>query len=125
MTLSRVTQAVEVTNVDAAIDAVRAQGFRASTSRRMVLEAMFAEGAPVSAERIASGLAGRLPPLDRGSVYRNLETLEHLGLVRHFHAGHGPGLYTLAGRDGREYLVCDECGRVRALGAHALDPLRA
>jgi Fur family ferric uptake transcriptional regulator len=125
MTTCRTTHAVAVDDVDAAVAAVRKHGLRASTSRRMVLEAMFAQDAPVSAERIATGLDGRLPPLDLGSVYRNLETLETLGVVRHFHAGHGPGLYTLAGRDRREYLVCDKCASVLAFEPHALDPVRS
>ena len=29
-------------------------------------------------------------------MYRNLDTLEELGLVRHVHLGHGPGRYALA-----------------------------
>lgn len=108
-----------------AIAAVRSNGLRVSTSRRMVLEALFAAGEPVCAERIASGLDGRLPPLDVASVYRNLETLEELGVVAHFHAGHGPGLYTLAGPEAREYLACESCGTVLAVDARALDNVRA
>ena len=54
-------------------------------------------GAPVRAEEIAAGIGGRLPRSDLASVYRNLETLENHGLVRHLHLGHGPGLYALAG----------------------------
>jgi Fur family transcriptional regulator, ferric uptake regulator len=37
--------------------------------------------------------------------------LEDLGLVRHMHLGHAPGLYTLAARAQDEYLVCDVCSR--------------
>ena len=90
----------------------------------MVLEALFAADAPVSAERIAGGLGGQLPPLDLASVYRNLDTLEQLGVVRHFHAGHGPGLYTLAG-GGCEYLVCEVCGTVGTVDPGTVDPVRA
>lgn len=50
----------------------------------------------MTAEQIAGGLDGQVPPSDLGSVYRNLETLEGLGVVRHMHAGHGPGLYAIA-----------------------------
>ena len=125
MTTFRSTQAVPVESVAAAVATVRAHGLRVSTSRRMVLEALFATDVPVPADRIASGLEGRLAPLDLASVYRNLETLEQLGVVRHFHAGHGPGLYTLAGRDRSEYLVCESCGGVRPLHPRALDPLRS
>jgi Fur family ferric uptake transcriptional regulator len=119
------TPASTAATVADAIAAVRSNGLRVSTSRRMVLEALFAAGEPVCADRIAKGLDGRLPPLDVASVYRNLETLEGLGVVTHFHAGHGPGLWTLAGPEVREYLVCESCGTVRAVDPRALDNVRA
>jgi Fur family ferric uptake transcriptional regulator len=125
MTTFRPTAAVAAESVTAAIATVRSHGLRVSTSRRMVLEALFSAEVPVPADRIATGLGGQLPPLDLASVYRNLETLEQLGVVRHFHAGHGPGLYTLAGRDRCEYLVCDRCGTVRAVEPAVLEPIRA
>ena len=49
---------------------------------------------------------------DLASVYRNLETLEDAGLVRHMHLGHGPGLYAPAARERR-------VRRLRALRALA------
>ena len=73
---------------------------RVSAARRLVIEALFTAKEPVSAEQIAAGLGGRLPGSDITSVYRNLETLERVGLIRHFHAGHGPGLYAPSARDG-------------------------
>jgi Fur family transcriptional regulator, ferric uptake regulator len=87
-----------------------------------VLEALFAADRPVAADAIAGGLDGRVPRSDLASVYRNLETLEQLGLVHHVHAGHGPGLYALA--RGSEYLMCEECGTLRAVAPAALAPVR-
>jgi Fur family ferric uptake transcriptional regulator len=94
-------------------------GLRLSTSRRLVLEALFDADSPMSAEEIASGLE-----LELTSVYRNLETLERHGLVRHVHLGHGAGRYALVGRGEREYLYCERCGAVRALEPSELDPVR-
>jgi Fur family ferric uptake transcriptional regulator len=90
----------------------------------LVLESIYAADGPISAEEVAGGLGGRLPRSDPASVYRNLETLEEVGLVRHFHLGHGSGRYVRAG-DAREFLVCDSCGEVRVLEAHTLDAVRA
>jgi Fur family ferric uptake transcriptional regulator len=59
----------------------------------------------VTAERIAGGLDGALPPSDTASVDRNLETLEEIGLVRQVHLGHGPGLYELTSDGAREHLL--------------------
>ena len=108
-----------------AVEALRASGRRVSAARRLVLEALFCADGPMSADQIADGIGGRVPRSDLTSVYRNLETLEDLGVVAHFHAGHGPGLYTLAGAGAREYLVCESCGTVCAIDARALDPARA
>jgi Fur family ferric uptake transcriptional regulator len=101
-----------------AITVLRMNGLRASTARRLLLEALFATDEPVSAERVATMLGA-----DLASVYRNLETLERVGLVKHFHLVHGPGLYTLSGRE-RDYLVCERCGAVRPVMPGALDDVR-
>jgi Fur family ferric uptake transcriptional regulator len=61
---------------------------------------------------------------DIASVYRNLETLGSLGLVRHFHAGHGPGRYVLESRADREYLACESCGILESVDPASLDPVR-
>jgi Fur family ferric uptake transcriptional regulator len=50
--------------------------------------------------------------------------MERLGIVRHVHLGHGPGLYALAGREEREYLLCESCGRLVSLSPFELDPVR-
>jgi Fur family transcriptional regulator, ferric uptake regulator len=111
--------------LEAAVAAVRARGLRLSSARRLVLEALFAAGAPVTAERLASGVDGDLPPSDLASVYRNLEMLEEVGLVRHVHMGHGPGRYALAGPRAPEYVSCERCGAYATLAPQALDGARA
>src|SRR4051794_8844230 len=105
-------------------EAVRRDGGRLSMARRLVLEALFAADALVSAEQIAAG-AHTGTAIEIASVYRNLERLEELGVVRHVHLGHGPGLYGLVGDGEREYLVCEACGQVTAAEPVQLDRARA
>jgi Fur family transcriptional regulator, ferric uptake regulator len=106
-------------NLEDAVQALRARGLRLSIARRMVLELLFRETDPVSAEHVAQALG-----IDVASVYRNLEMLERHGLVHHVHLGHGPGLYVLVGRGEHEYLYCDRCETVTALEPEQLDPIR-
>src|SRR5581483_8236817 len=91
----------------------------APDARRLTFDTLGEADRPLSAERIARALK-----LELTSVYRNLETLERHGLVRHVHLGHGAGLYALVGRGEREYLYCERCGAVRALQPSELDPVR-
>jgi Fe2+ or Zn2+ uptake regulation protein len=99
----------------ASVAAIRARGLRVSAARRLVVEALCAADRPVSAAEIAAGLGGRVPRSDLGSVYRNLETLSGVGLVRRFRVAHGSGLYALADSEPRDYAVCEWCGTLRVL----------
>jgi Fur family transcriptional regulator, ferric uptake regulator len=114
MTVPHETRALAPASMPAAITTLRVRGLRVSAARRLVLEALFAADGPVTAETIAAGLDGRFPCSDLASVYRNLDTLEEVGLVRHVHLGHGPGLYSLAGAD-TEFVTCERCGAYEAV----------
>ena len=124
MTVPCLAEPAPAGDLEAAIDELRARGLRLSSSRRLVLESLFSAGRPATAEEIASGMYGRLPRCDLASVYRNLETLEELGLVRHMHLGHGPGLYAPAA-DEDEYVACERCGRSEAVSSEVLREVRA
>jgi Fur family ferric uptake transcriptional regulator len=91
-------------------------------ARRLIVDFLFEVGSPVSAQQIATGLDRT--PLDLASVYRNLETLEEVGVVRHLHAGHGAGRYVLIGDSEPEYLACDHCGAIEEVDRSELDALR-
>jgi Fur family transcriptional regulator, ferric uptake regulator len=122
LTRQSTPRAVEFENADSVLRSLRERGLRISMARRMIVKFLFDVGAPVSAQQIAAGLNGT--PLDLASTYRNLETLEEHGVVRHFHAGHGAGRYVLASGREREYLACDRCGAIREIDRRELEPLR-
>jgi len=57
-------------------------------------------------------------------VYRNLETLERLGIVSHVHLGHSPALYAIATAGEQEYLTCERCAAYVAVAPQQLDDIR-
>ena len=101
----------------ARLNTVRAHGLRVSSARRSVLDSLLAAERPQTAEELAAGG-------DVASVYRNLETLETIGIVRHVHLGHGPGRYVLAARSGG-WATCERCGSSTLLAPEALARIRA
>lgn len=117
-------QPVKVEDLEGALGALRDSGHRVTAARRLVLEALFEAEGPASADHLARTIGGRNTPLDSASVHRNLAQLEELGLVRHVHIGHGPGLYALIGEAEREYIACERCGRVTSVETAKLDPVR-
>ena len=124
MTVAQTGPPLKFKTLAEAIAMLRNRGLRLSAARRLVLETLFAADRALSAEEVADGLNGLLPVSDLASCYRNLEMLERLGVVRHVHMGHGPGLYALAGRGTPEYLMCDECGRHRVADPAAMATVR-
>ena len=123
MTSTHSAPAIVARDVDEAVAAVRERGMRVSSARRLLLEALFRASGPVTADELAAG-SGAAPASDPASVYRNLERLEAIGLVRHVHLGHGPGLYSLAGALAEGYVVCDRCGKREAATAAQLESVR-
>lgn len=123
MTIPHTGPAVDARDVAEAEALMRSQGMRISTPRRAVLDLLFESEEPLSAERIAAEIETDDATADLTSVYRNLEALESVGLIRHFHLGHGPGLYVLAARN-REYLLCESCGALKVVEPSRLDPVR-
>jgi Fur family transcriptional regulator, ferric uptake regulator len=111
-------------NVNSAPAAVPECGRRLSSARRIVLSALYAADGPLSAEQIAGGVGGRVPLSDLASVYRNLETLEQFGIVRHVHLGHSPALYTIALEGELEFLTCERCADYMAVSTAELDAVR-
>jgi Fur family transcriptional regulator, ferric uptake regulator len=124
VTVPHRTPPLAASSVETAVSTLRARGLRVSAARRLVLEALFAAERPITAEEIAAGLEGWLPSSDLASVYRNLDTLEEIGLVRHFHLGHGVGLYSLASARELEFVTCEQCGAFAAVPPERLDGVR-
>ncbi len=124
MTYVPTEPATTASDLTAALDALGDHGLRRSAARRVVLAALFAADGPLSAEQIAAGVGGKVPASDIGSVYRNLETLTRLGIVRHVHLGHSPGLYAIASAGDREYLTCERCAAFSAVSPVQLDAVR-
>jgi Fe2+ or Zn2+ uptake regulation protein len=107
-----------------ALAILRARGLRCTAARRVVLAALYAADGPLSAEQLAMGVGGRVPASDVASVYRNLEMLTQIGIVRHVHLGHSPSLYAVASTGEQEYLTCERCGDFTAVAPGELDEAR-
>ena len=85
---------------------LRSRGLRMTPQRDHVLAAVRELG-HATPEQIGEAVPG----VDITTVYRTLELLEQLGLVRHTHLGHGAPTFRPAG-DEHVHVVCHSCGRV-------------
>lgn len=101
--------AADVTTVEDVLDLVRRQGGRVTSSRRLLLHALFDSPRHHTAEELASEVQAQAPDIHLSTIYRNLDELERLGVIVHAHLGHGPATYHLAVA-AHGHFVCEECG---------------
>jgi Fur family transcriptional regulator, ferric uptake regulator len=97
--------------------ALRARGLRVTPQREQVLAAV-RRMAHATPEQIADAV----PDVDLATVYRTLELLEELGLVRHAHLHHGAASYRPA-EDDHIHVVCHLCGRTTDESSALVDDL--
>jgi Fe2+ or Zn2+ uptake regulation protein len=109
----------ETTNAaerDRVADALRASGYRVTSQRIVIHDALVDLGRHATAEDVRAAVATRLPNVSLPTVYAGLEALEDSGLVRRVATGQGPTLYD-AGTEEHHHLVCRRCGAVEDLVA--------
>jgi Fur family transcriptional regulator, ferric uptake regulator len=87
-------------------DQLRSRGLRMTIQRQRVMEAV-SHLVHATPDQVAEAV----PEVDLTTVYRTLETLEHIGLLAHTHLGHGAPSYRLADDD-HIHVVCHRCSSV-------------
>lgn len=84
------------------------RGLRMTPQRQLVLDAVRHLG-HATPEQICSQVQRAAPAVNITTVYRTLDLLERLGLVRHTHLGHGAPNYSEQEHQ-HVHLVCHGCG---------------
>ena len=115
----------ETARVDQILSRVRADGGRATTARRAILQTLIDHhDTHPSVEHIASTVQRDHPDVAESTVYRFLDELERLGIVAAVRLGHGPAVYHFAEEGDHHHLVCSDCGRIIEIPQKIFDPIR-
>lgn len=100
--------------VEAVVKKIRGSGYKATPQRLAVLEAVAAEQ-----HQSFEGIRASCPEVGMVTVYRTLDLLSALGLVRRLDLGDGPR-YELA-EDHHHHLICEGCGKITEFERCPLD----
>jgi Fur family transcriptional regulator, ferric uptake regulator len=89
--------------------------------RQLVLDAV-RELRHATPEQVCNQVQDVAPTVNITTVYRSLELLEELGMVRHTHLGHGAPVYSAQAHE-HVHLVCHRCGRTTEVDTRLLAPV--
>lgn len=95
---------------------LRQQSRKLTGPRRAILELLEREDRPLSNKEIFQALPKG--QCDLVTVYRSIQMLERLGIVKRFQLGDGAARFALleSGDHHRHHLVCTRCTRIEEIG---------
>jgi Fur family ferric uptake transcriptional regulator len=94
---------------------------RMTPQRQLVLDAVreLGHGTP---EQVCRRVRATAPGVNITTVYRALDLLEELNMVRHTHLGHGAPSYSVEEHE-HVHLVCHRCGNITEVPCTMLNDL--
>jgi Fur family ferric uptake transcriptional regulator len=101
---------------------LRSRGYRLTPQRQLVLEAVTTLG-HATPEEVSAWVRERAAGVNISTVYRTLELLEEVRLVKHAHLSHGAPTYHAAEAPEHVHLVCRDCGTIIEIEPAEVAPL--
>lgn len=102
---------------------LRVRGLRWTPQRRVVLDVLAAVDGHVTGAELVEGCRAIDPMTTPSTVYRTLDVLEDLGVVRHSHGRNGRPEFHVGSTTDHGHLRCTGCGLTWELTPDEVDPL--
>jgi Fe2+ or Zn2+ uptake regulation protein len=93
------------------LEQLREKGYKLTTQRRQIIEALSQMGPRVGAREIYDNIKGKNPSLSLDTVYRNLRLLTEIGVVHQISLQSGT-LFEFMNEACHHHLVCIDCEKV-------------
>jgi Fur family transcriptional regulator, ferric uptake regulator len=102
---------------------LRERGLRWTPQRRALLDVLRATDGHVTGAELVELCRARDPETTPSTVYRTLDVLEELGIVRHSHGRDGREEFHVGPTSEHGHAICERCGSTLELEASEVDPL--
>jgi len=90
-------------------DVLRENGFRVTPTRETIWKSLVDHGGHISADDLFGILDEKEPGIGRMTVYRTLDLLSKIGLIRPIYQGTGAAHYILFEDGHHHHLICTNC----------------
>lgn len=106
-------------------DRLRARGLRWTPQRRTLIAVLAATSGHVTGSELVERCRALDPETIPSTVYRTLDVLEELGVVRHAHGADGREEYHVRPASDHGHLFCAGCGATWEIGEAEAAPIIA
>ena len=103
---------------------LREQGLRLTPQRQLILRAV-EELRHATPDEVLAHVRSQVSSVNASTVYRTLEVLEELGVVRHTHLSDRAPTYHATSEHEHVHVVCRRCHAVRSYDSAVVAPLVA
>ena len=93
-------------------EALQKNGNRLTAARRSIVAALVSSEGHISADELVGIVHVGAPSIGRMTVYRTLDLLTELGLIRPVYQGSAAARYVLLADGHHHHLICSRCQRV-------------
>jgi len=96
-------------------DSLHKKTIRNSKQRQAILDLLTNSKCHLGAETIYQKIREEQPNISLGTVYRNLDTLNEMGLIERCNFADGKARYEINAGDHHHHMVCMRCGEIEDL----------
>lgn len=94
------------------LQAIEQNGYRLTAARRAIVETLGESDGHISADELAAQVREQHPKVGRMTVYRTLDLLTELGVIRPIYQGTGAAHFILMHGGSHHHLICNRCHSV-------------
>jgi Fur family ferric uptake transcriptional regulator len=102
---------------------LRERGLRMTPQRQLILDVVASMEGHVSVDQVYQRVVRSFPDVNVTTVYRTLEVLEELGIVRHTHFHDGAAQFQRTDEPPHHHMICTRCGGDTDIDLALLTPL--
>lgn len=107
------------------IQALRKQGYRLTRQRMLILDLLRSSERHMTADQIYVEVSRHHPEINLATVYRTLQWLHQIGMLRKIDVGKDRLEYEYAGDAEHHHLICKVCGAETQIDNHVIQTLQA
>ena len=104
-----------MTNKFSLDEVLKSKGYKLTQQRKVIIDVLESSSGPHTANDIFSLVSDKNSGINFSTIYRNLELLVRLGIVRKLNLSDGYNHFELTGEKHHHHVICNKCGEVKKI----------